>query len=886
MPNYIGEILVKLGLDVADLKTGMAQVQNDVEKFAETLSAGFAGVAAGLGLGVAYEALKNITEAAVEAGTELIRVSERLNITTDALQNFQNVARETGTPVSEMERALGRLDILLEQAAQDNTRALQIFARLGMAWKDEAGNTKQVGDALGEFADHLNALPTAGEKLLVLRDAMGRNSQDMLNFFKVGAAGMDEISRSTVKMSTDSAQALKQVGDQWERTWSTAKTVFFEALVGSQIPTIITGYLKMFEEIGKALDLIGSKITGVATAIKNFGVSAAQYLGLAATPPPEKFGPPTPPPSGGETPTLEQRLADVKQLQALSEAAITKSEAAARAVVPTGTEGQIQNLQIQISAQKQLNDVIQGGYQANISLLQSFGGSQKQIADQTAAAAKADAANFEKTSVLQRNLALEQQKLADQTADRNKKIEDSNAAVRDSYAELLAGGDPVQKLAAQTQASSDATDRTIENLRAHIKDLQDAAAKIGYPVEQTDEWKNATAALTEALNKQDVQMQKFSAQSGQQFYKGQQLIIDATYQMRKANDDLYAAQQRSQLAPVPQNELRFLQQNIDAVQQATASETAYWEEKQKTALAEKDYATVVQASIHLNDLKISGQKALTDATTAYANAQQRAMDQLQSSNDIAQKSFDLLGGEVDLVAAKLNNYNQMINTLLQQNQDVPQSLLDARNAMWNLNQVSEFLHSTLQDVGNAFGRFVQDLQSGTKTIGQAFADLGKAISQALMNEVIKQGIQLAERYLNVFLGGLAGGGGTGSPFADTSGAGAFGTPYTFQTWSPAAQGGIVTKPTFILAGESGPEAIVPMEQLQRLPVMAGTGGGGTTINIINQHPSADVQQETSTTGTGQEVHNIIIREMNRSVSNGEMESILKPYALRRVPTGR
>ena len=44
---------------------------------------------------------------------------------------------------------------------------------------------------------------------------------------------------------------------------------------------------------------------------------------------------------------------------------------------------------------------------------------------------------------------------------------------------------------------------------------------------------------------------------------------------------------------------------------------------------------------------------------------------------------------------------------------------------------------------------------------------------------------------------------------------------------PMAKGGIITKPTFpILAGESGPEAIIPLNQAGNML------GGGTTVNVV------------------------------------------------------
>jgi hypothetical protein len=58
------------------------------------------------------------------------------------------------------------------------------------------------------------------------------------------------------------------------------------------------------------------------------------------------------------------------------------------------------------------------------------------------------------------------------------------------------------------------------------------------------------------------------------------------------------------------------------------------------------------------------------------------------------------------------------------------------------------------------------------------------------------------------------------------------------------------------------------------------------VNVTSQVPGTEVDHQVQTTPTGTEVHDVVLREVRRSVSNGEMETVLKPYALRRVPTGR
>jgi hypothetical protein len=66
------------------------------------------------------------------------------------------------------------------------------------------------------------------------------------------------------------------------------------------------------------------------------------------------------------------------------------------------------------------------------------------------------------------------------------------------------------------------------------------------------------------------------------------------------------------------------------------------------------------------------------------------------------------------------------------------------------------------------------------------------------------------------------------------------TFYGFTTLTGLAEGGLVTRPTLVAAGEKGAEAIIPLDRL------GGMGGGSqvnTTINVtVNSDGSTKVDQ--------------------------------------------
>ena len=55
-----------------------------------------------------------------------------------------------------------------------------------------------------------------------------------------------------------------------------------------------------------------------------------------------------------------------------------------------------------------------------------------------------------------------------------------------------------------------------------------------------------------------------------------------------------------------------------------------------------------------------------------------------------------------------------------------------------------------------------------------------------------------------------------------------------------AEGGVVTKPTHALVGESGPEAVIP---LSKMGSMGGMGGHQITVNVASQASPVEIGRE-------------------------------------------
>lgn len=155
----------------------------------------------------------------------------------------------------------------------------------------------------------------------------------------------------------------------------------------------------------------------------------------------------------------------------------------------------------------------------------------------------------------------------------------------------------------------------------------------------------------------------------------------------------------------------------------------------------------------------------------------------------------------------------------------------------------------LERSANGFARAMTSAFASSVVGGKQFDDVLKTLALRMSDIVLKAALAPLTQSLASGLTGLFAGFGSGSGIAAANGAikpfaagGVIGTP----TYFPLAAGGLG------LAGEAGPEAIVPLSRGPdgRLGVAAaqGSGAGQVTINIATPDPSSFRASEVYLTG--------------------------------------
>jgi len=200
----------------------------------------------------------------------------------------------------------------------------------------------------------------------------------------------------------------------------------------------------------------------------------------------------------------------------------------------------------------------------------------------------------------------------------------------------------------------------------------------------------------------------------------------------------------------------------------------------------------------------------------------------------------------DLVEDLTNKYPEMSAAAIQ-------AAADEITAIKQVNEELEEKQAKMEEVqgvlSKGFEDFFMSIIDGSKTVGEAFADLAQyIISELLRILVIKPLVDsLASSLSNIFGGFSIFGSAQGNVFSPSG-------------VVPFAKGGVVNSPTVFpfangigLMGEAGPEAIMPLKRTPSgdLGVIAQGTGGGSPVNVVvnnygkdeamvDQQPNGDI----------------------------------------------
>lgn len=770
------------------------------------------GIAAALSAGAIVAGFRNITQ-------ELDNLSKSAQIvgtTVEKLSALQYAGGLAGLSTEDIDKGLTRLSAQLEEARQGGKEAEEVFRSLGVAINDGAN----IDEVLARIADRFASFADGSAKTAYALDLGGKSFAKWIPLLNEGREGLqeaaDEAQRLGRVIDTDTAKAAEEFNDNIDRLKESLKG----ALVVSLADTI--KYLARFsDEIVRAVQNLGqlnsggAVLSGIATALETvavIGVNTAYVLkgignelgGIAA--------------QAGALARLDfSAVAEIRRLM-VSDAEKARAD--------------VDALTAKILALRSATaDAGAGG--AGSSPTGAAPPRENKNADAIAAA-------FRKLDDQRTKLALEaEQGLAKRRLEIIEGFYRAGLASEESY------WNEREQIAADAYAAE--SKAIADQIKRNEKTLSDALAKNG---KGSKEYADALGDLEESQAKRN----KLDSEFAQQRETG---MLERINSAKAYRDELSAL--NAQLLELQGNDAQAARlragQQFDALRTRAQQRGDTGTEKQIDEVTrllglQADLNAATEDAAVIQTRLATAEERIRNSQATGAIGELEAMMRTGKARRDAVEQLSKIADEQERVAQSMGN---------------PKLIADAeafRASIEKLAAESDVLGDKMTTMlGDGFASFFNDVTSGTKSVKDAFKDLGRSLL-AEVNKLIAQdlGRRLAKslmpemsgsggggdffKFLSSIAGMFGGGGGSAlstpylTPGFEFAGGGVM-TPHGALQLRKYASGGIANSPQLALYGEGRmAEAYVPLPDGRRIPVAMQNGGGtNLTINVASGAPA-------------------------------------------------
>lgn len=173
----------KRGLD--SLKTSASGLANAFSSFGA--AGGLVGLIGGAG---ALSTLKST----IDELDALNLSAERLGVSASKLETLNFAGKLAGLADDDIEKALTKISVKLEEAAVGSKTAIGWFDKLGVSWKDAAGNVKTAEKAFEDVSAKISEMADGTGKVAILVDGFGEKlGRKLAPALNSGAKGLETV---------------------------------------------------------------------------------------------------------------------------------------------------------------------------------------------------------------------------------------------------------------------------------------------------------------------------------------------------------------------------------------------------------------------------------------------------------------------------------------------------------------------------------------------------------------------------------------------------------------------------------------------------------------------------------------------------------------------
>lgn len=185
--------------------------------------------------------LASATKEAAAFADEVLTLSAKTNISTDALQGYMYAAELVDVSVETITKSMQRNIRSMGSAADGTAQYANAYKQLGVAVQDSNGDLRDSQEVFWELIDALGQMTNETERDEIAMTLLGKSAQDLNPLIEAGADRMSELADEAASvgyiMSAETLSALGSLDDKLQRL-DGAATAAKNALGAALAPTL------------------------------------------------------------------------------------------------------------------------------------------------------------------------------------------------------------------------------------------------------------------------------------------------------------------------------------------------------------------------------------------------------------------------------------------------------------------------------------------------------------------------------------------------------------------------------------------------------------------------------------------------------------------------
>lgn len=257
----IAQLSVSINARIGKFTKNMRKVSTQVKQVASRIAkiGSVAALAAAAGLAV-------LTKKAFATIDAIAKLSDRLNISTEAIAGLQQGAEITGASAETMSKSLEQLTKRIGETLAGTGEATEALELLGLS--AEELSVIPLDEAMKRIADRFKELPTATQKADTANALFGRSGLKLINLLNLGSKGIEEF---------------RAEAELFGRTIGRVDSAKVEAAndAFTRLGTLITSSAKKLAvQLAPFVEALAKKLINVGLAANKAGVSGSAAFGF------------------------------------------------------------------------------------------------------------------------------------------------------------------------------------------------------------------------------------------------------------------------------------------------------------------------------------------------------------------------------------------------------------------------------------------------------------------------------------------------------------------------------------------------------------------------------------------------------------------------------